>query len=311
MSWKSLVGAGLVCLLSGSTAFAADGLVWKWEEGQSRRYHIQAQIELAEVLRMRALNNTDVRVRAVHFNINTNCSAIAPVGKKGWELACVFDDLAISAAAVQSEIGRLQPILDEVDEDLSDATMQIILSNDGRVKNIDLEGVIKRDKRTNDRQEVLRLLLGRAFSALDMQLPPKGSDKGKAWRQQTPRIVEFPSSKGSLGMVEVNSIVKEIKGNKVIIESTGKGTIGGGEVVVIGDGERPKNMYTTTVRSVASFNVGRGELMEREYLVQGIPTASSVVSEAGSGPHYIQAVRLAVIPPQVTLPAFGANEELE
>jgi hypothetical protein len=260
---------------------------------------------------MRAVNNTDVRISSVHLDINTNCSAVTAIGKRGWELLCTFDDFAISAGAIASEKGRLPPILDEIDADMAEASMQVVLLNDGRLRSVDLEGVVKRNARTNARHEVLRLLLARAFSALDLQLPDKGADKGKAWRQQTPRIVEFPSSKGSLGMVEVDSYVKESAGNKITIESSGRGTIGGGEVVAVGDGDRPKNMYQMTVRSVTSFNVGRGEILDREYLVHGIPTASSVASEAGEGPHYVQAVRLTIVPPQTTLPAFGSNQELE
>ena len=61
---------------------------WKWTEGQTRRFFIQVQVQLAEVLVFRATSNTDVRVTEVQLNINSDCKAVSPVGKRGWELSC-------------------------------------------------------------------------------------------------------------------------------------------------------------------------------------------------------------------------------
>ena len=102
---------------------------------------------------------------------------------------------------------------------MNEASMQLVLLNDGRLRSVDLEGVVKRNTRTVDMHETLRLVLTRAFSILDLQLPVKGDDKGKAWRQSGSRVAEFPSNKGSFGLVEIDSVVKEVTGNKVTIES--------------------------------------------------------------------------------------------
>jgi hypothetical protein len=311
MNWKSWIITGIAGLTLGNSAWATEGLSWKWTEGQSRHFYIQSQVQLAEVMVFRATNNTDVRVTEIQLNISSTCTAVSPVGKRGWELSCSFDDFAIQAAAIQSEKGRLLPILDEVDENMKSATMQLVLLNDGRLRGIDLEGIVKRNTRTVDMHETLRLVLIRAFSVLDLQLPPKGDDKGKAWRQSGSRVAEFPSNKGTFGLVEIDSAVKEVQGNKVTIESIGRGTIGGGEMITLGDRERPKNMYATELRGTASFNVARGELLDREVLVQATPTASSVAAEAGSGPAYVQALRLVTVAPNSSVPAFGPNAELE
>lgn len=311
MNWKSWVITGIAALSLSTPAWATEGLTWKWTEGQTRQFFIQAQVQFAEVMVFRATNNVDVRVTELQLNINTNCEAVAPVGKRGWELACGFDDFAIQGAAIATEKGRLLPILDEVDEYMKVASVQLVLLNDGRLRSLDLEGIVKRNTRTVDMHETLRLVLSRAFSILDLELPPKGDDKGKGWRQTGSRVAEFPSNKGTFGMVEIDNGVKEVQGNKVTIESVGRGTIGGGEMITLGDQERPKNMYNTDIRGTASFNISRGELLEREVLVQATPTASSVASEAGAGPAYVQAIRLVTVAPTATVPAFGANAELE
>jgi hypothetical protein len=311
MNLKAWVVTGIASLLIGGPAWAAEGLTWKWTEDQTRRFYIQAQIQLAEVMVFRATNNTDVRITELQLNINTNCKAVAPVGKRGWELDCSFDDFAIQGAPIATEKGRLLPVLDEVDAYMKEASVQLVMLNDGRLRSLDLEGIVKRNTRTVDMHETLRLVLTRAFSVLDLELPSKGEDKGKAWRQTGSRVAEFPSNKGTFGLVEINHAVKETQGNKVTIESTGRGTIGGGEMIMLGDQERPKNMYDTNVRSTAAFNTGRGELLEREVLVQATPTASSVASEAGSGPAFVQAIRLVTVAPSAKVPAFGPNAELE
>ena len=55
----------------------------------------------------------------------------------------------------------------------------------------------------------------------------------------------------------------------------------------------------------------RNAVLEREVLVQATPTASSVASEAGSGPAFVQAIRLVTVAPSAKVPAFGPNAELE
>lgn len=183
---------------------------------------------------------------------------------------------------------------------------------DGRLRNYNLEGLSKEWRRENRMIETLRLVLGRAFASFDMQLPKKGEARGKPWRQTGVLAMSLPSASGSVGQSSIDHEVKKVEGNRVEILSSGRGIVGSGEMIAVQPGapERPANMYDMSLQGFALFDVELGTLVDRQYVVQGAPTASSIASEGTEGISYVQAVRLMLIPEGEQAPALGPNREL-
>lgn len=305
----SLALAGLVLCLP-LQAQATTGLAWQWTQDQARRYFIQTQVRLSEPLLFLAQANRDVRVTEFQVNLNLNCVAANPLGKKAWELSCAIDDFAIQAAPISTEQGRLLDILNEYDEKLTGAHLEVVLTLDGRVRTVDLEDVKKQNQRGATIHENLRLVLARSIAGLDLQLPKKGDDRGEPWRQSAAQIAGFPSNLGSVGAVQIDHLVQSSNGDVYDLAMTGRGTMGSGEMIVVGNEERPRNMFEMAISGSATFDTNEGTLVSREYLVDAKPTASSI-DATGSGVDYVQAARVVLVKEGQEVPAFDENAELE
>ncbi|MBT3219357.1 MAG: hypothetical protein HN348_09725 [Proteobacteria bacterium] len=291
-------------------AQATTGLVWNWTPDQARRYFVQTQVRLPEPMLFLALANRDVRVTEFQVNLNLNCVAANALGKKAWELSCAIDDFAIQAAPISTEKGRLIDILNEYDEMLTNAHLELVLTLDGRVRTVDLEGIDKRNKRSDIIHENLRLILARSVAGFDLRLPKKGDDRGGPWRQTNAQIAGFPSELGSMGAVEIDHLVQSSTNTVHELAMTGRGTMSSGEMIVVGNQERPRNLFEMAISGTAQFDGAAGELVSREYLVDAKPTASSMDS-TGTGVNYVQAAHIVLVKEGQQVPAFDENAELE
>lgn len=302
----------LVCaLLLGAPrlAVAGEALAWNWDS--PRRYQLLADVKLAEWLNFTKTHNVDARVTSFLLGITTTCTDTGGGGKRNFDLACRIEDVQIEATSTRSDAGRLLPILDEIDGKLVGATVRVLQGRDGRIKNYDLEGLDRDWRRENLMVETLRLVLGRAFAAFDLGLPRKG-DVARPWRQTGVLAMALPSAHGSIGQSTIDHQVAAVDGSRVEIASTGRGIVGAGEMIAVqrGGPERPANMYEMTIQSLSVFDRELGTLIDRQYLVEGVPTASSIAAEGTAGTTYVQAVRLTWIPEGEEAPALGPNREL-
>lgn len=305
----AVVFAVLLGALAPRPAAAGEALAWTWDT--PRRYHLAADVKLAEWLRFTKSHNVDARVTSFLLRVVTTCEDTGRGGKRNFDLACRIDDVQIEAQSTRSDAGRLLPILDEIDGKLVGATVRVLQGADGRIKNYDLEGLDKDWRRENLMVETMRLVIGRAFASLDFGLPRKG-DVAKPWRQTGVLAMAMPSAHGSIGQSTVDHQVGSIDGSRVEISSSGRGIVGAGEMITVqaGGAERPANMYEMTLQSLSVFDRELGTLVDRQYLVEGAPTASSIAAEGTAGTHYVQAVRLVLIPDGEEAPALGANREV-
>jgi len=295
-----------------SPAAAADGLVWNWDGDVKRTYLLRSQVLLPEFMQFNKERNRDARVTEFLVSIITTCNATEKLGKDKYELKCVIDDFAMSGSPPKSDAGKLTAIFDEMDAKLVDGGwVQIIFATDGRIMDYDLEGVDKSNTRNRSIQENMRLLLGRVFASMDMQLPKKGVAPDVPWEQKSsPLAMHFPSEFGTFGSADVHHQITKA-GDSPEIATSGRGTLGPGEFISVRTGsDRLKNQYDLDYRGVAVFDTKSGTLTEHEYLVEGMPTPSSMAAEGGEGVGYVQMTRLELLPEGQAAPALGPNEEV-
>ena len=81
MNWKSWIVTGIAAAGLGSPAWPTEGLSWKWTEGQTRRFYIQAQVRLAEVMIRRPLQRE--RYTCKRFPAKSERDTILPVKTQG------------------------------------------------------------------------------------------------------------------------------------------------------------------------------------------------------------------------------------
>lgn len=316
MGWSNTVLAGCLASLAWApVAMATEGLAWGWPEGESHRYFLEADVQTPYLLQFNAQANDNIRVAKFTLTLNTLCTNIGDMGKKGFELKCSIDDVRLVAMPTASDAGRgLLGILDEIDAGYLGASATIMMGRDGYVRSVSLDGVTDRIRRMREMEETMRLMLARSVSALDLGLPRKGDDGGSAWLVKKTTVFQLPSKFGSFGSSTIQSKVVEQDGAQVLIQTTGRGSVASGESAVVGTPEgaavdRPRDTYDMVIQSIARFDTERGLLVERVVTAEGNVTASSQTAENGVGVAYIQVLNVKLADDK-QIPPFAENGEI-
>lgn len=296
-----LLTIALAALLSTPAARAQDfepieGLEWSWAPGESHQWYVEAEIHLPGFIWFAAEHNKEARVVSYQVRMLTTCEP-ALENKKGWELACVIDDIGLKAATLSPDQPQLPEILDELDTKLTGAPLQLELRKDGRLRSLDLEGMEKENLRTGRIQENTRLVLYRAMAGFDLQLPRKGYARYPSWAQTDSVLMWSPSAVGTLGSTEFVHQIIERKGDLVIVQTLGRG-------MVVPAAQA--NQYDTDLDAMAVFDLKQGVLTERVWNALGKPTASSVVAEGGKGLVYRQQGKITLVSGDA--PEVGTSE---
>lgn len=314
MKW--LRGLVVGCLLgSVNVAWATSGLAWQWGDEEERRYFMEAELLLPEIIVLSQAENLNVRVSEITMTLVTTCRLVPPPGKKLFELSCSVDDIRLVGAPVRGDAGRLIPILDQLDASMLQAEIQVAITKDGRVRTVSLEGLEDRLRRLRMIEETMRLLVQRGFAGLDLRMPKKGEDEGRAWEDSSSLSLGFVTMMGTYGKGLVYHGVVATEGDVVRIESQGGGVMmpGTDQTVVTPDGSsvsRSRDSYEMVHRGVTRFDVAKGALVERTYQVIGLPTSSSQISEGAAGVSYVQNLRVLALDSEQDAPRLPGNGEL-
>ena len=299
MRWLSLL------LVSVSPSFAAadsspesGALEWKWEEGVTRRWLMETEVNLPQFMWLSADRTYEARVRAFQVSAVVECQ-LAGVQARSNELACTFTDIAIRAAAITGDAGKglLDPILSELAQKAFTSKLQVIQRFDGDLTHIDLDDVQKRDtnRKTMRMDENLRLILVRAISGLELRMPKGGASPDGLWAEYDATLMLAPSMAGSNAGVEIIHHVIERRADcAVVIETAGRGTVTSVELA--------SNTLATEMSGITVFDTASGAMLERVWTVNGMPTASSSMAEGYAGIPYVQVGRLR---------ALGPNEQVD
>jgi hypothetical protein len=210
--------------------------------------------------------------------------------------------VGLKASGLPQEKGLLQPILEELDERLTGADVQLVVRDDGRLANIDLEGLDRRYQRVGRMNENLRLVVTRAFAGLDLPLPRirQDGELHPQWVQSDSWLLRAPVATGNLGTAQVVHTTSDADAR--VLEIT---TVGRGMMVPGGGGNR----YDVVVDGEAAFDTTEGRLLDRTWSMIGVPTPSSAIAEGTAGYPYLQVGRIAHLPNDQQVDV-GVTEEL-
>ncbi len=292
-------------LFAARDAAAAEGLQWTWDA--PLRYYLEADVNYPTRITLQAENNIQSRVWASTTRVVTTCAPYGEPAKRSLEVRCAIDDIAFAAVPQDVDAENLVTVLDETEKMLQGAYVQLEFGYDGRIRAIDLEGFST--KNVNDRvretQETTRVILIRAFAALDLELPKEGRDGGEPWEQQGALALGFPSLRGSIGSAPVTIQVARESGSLVTLLTRGGGVVGPGETMVTTG--QPMNQYDLKITGSATFDTAKHALVARQYTVHGDLTPSSLQAQGGTGVPYIQNVQLRLLAPDEPAPQIGEN----
>jgi hypothetical protein len=184
---------------------------------------------------------------------------------------------------------KVAKILAEADERLTGTKLQIQVSDDGQVQNVDIEGLEAHDQRTRRINETLRILLARMMAGFDMKLRKWNNLSEGQWVEYNPELMAMPTpdfvaSRGSSILIHQ---LNKYRGERVV-QSVGRGTIS------YGDGSN-ENFFSTRFNGVSIYDPEEGYMTERVWSLFGTPTASSAIADAGAGAPYWHAGRIRIL----------------
>ncbi len=219
-----------------------------------------------------ALENVDARAWKVGASMVIDCT------HEGSSSSCEVLRATFVGSAPEAEQADLDTVLEEYARLVADSTIQVEWHGLGRVRSIDIEGVPKSTSREAVVQEHLRMLVSRAFSPLELELPKGGDDKGKSWKQRghplALRLVEVSGTTG--GVKLLHEVVGEEDG-LLLINSAGEGIVQSGLSIENGANQTVSMMMA----GQAKFDPARGLVVYNKEVVQGVFTAQS--GRIGSG----------------------------
>ena len=265
--------AGMVVVLLGASAAQAATVGLNLDP--PTRYRAEVLVQNGTPVQLLGSNNLNARATMVAMALELTCDGSA-AGSRGWEVACDVDTAQLQGTAITPpEQERLDTIMAEYGTLLSQATLQIGIGSDGRVRLVDVEGIEKRDERMSVVHEYIRLLVRRAFAPADVQLPKKGEAAvGERWKQKSGALpMEVFSRFGTIGGSVVTYEVLAADGAGVVVQRSGRGNIGvssTGATMGFEDGsqETPTGqLYNTTMAGLLRF-VG-DSWVYGEYTTQG------------------------------------------
>lgn len=280
------------------------GLVWRWEEGQHRRFLASADVELVEPLEFNGLVNTDNRIGAFKAMFVLDCAATTRVGKAAWELTCDIDAASVVVTPIPSHRGKCGPVAEEWARQFDDVyTVVIVQTADGRLRDVSLRGTNVDTDRFQRIGEWQRQMLLRALAPLDVHLPKKGEVQGEGWFQKAGMAMAYPSFSGGIGSYRwAHALAEGAAPPMVSWIQQAEGTIQPG-----GDGVETAMMtLSLKLDGSATFDTSAGQLVQASYFEDGYATASSVQAEAGRNGKYTQTSFIQLLGDEVPmLPASG------
>lgn len=256
-----------------------------WDWSKPHRWYLESDVQLPMFMWFQTPFNHQARSSYFQLRVVTQCAPGTALNAKNWEVACTLEDVALSASPMAQEEGQMGEIVEELDQLLTGAVAQIQVRPDGKLVNLDLEGIDRRNQRGGQVVENLRLVLLRGFSAIDLELSKKGEAQ---WIEKSPLLMAAPAAVGTAGLAQVVHTVTGVDGVFVTLHSEGQGVM-----TPSGQVEGPvENRYDTRLVSEERWDTRARKLVQRSWTVVGTPTASSGIAAGAAGYAYLQVGRL-------------------
>lgn len=257
-----------------------------WDYTKPQRLGLKTDVYLPEMIWFASGYNKQARVREFSLGLIADCKP-QTVSRRVVEVACTLERVGLQAMSLPQEQGLVEPIVGEIDARLTGAIVQLQMRNDGALKNIDIDGLTRRNQRFGRINENLRLIVTRAFAGLDLPLPK--SDPRQGWIQNRSWLLSAPALTGAAGVSEIVNKVISNEGHHVFVASAGRGIVSPRDGI---------NTYTLRLEAEATIDSATGTLVERTWMMAGGPTPGSLIAQGFEGYPYLQRGHIVALGPE-------------
>ena len=193
---------GLVCLGASALtpAHATEGLSWELS-GQEVRYRVQTDIRSPQSFLLQAKKNVSFQSNHIQTSMMTHCGDVEARGKKAFALKCTVEDISLRAGFSSGHEEHVEDILKEWESTLKGAQVELVITRNGQVRYADLDNVDMNNRRETEIHGAMEMLLARAYTGFDAQLPKDGTDGNSGqWSIKHANTMGTPSAKGLPGV---------------------------------------------------------------------------------------------------------------
>ncbi len=252
------------------------------------RWAMATELVVPHPIWLMADRNRSVRVKALQIHSVLACEKDWKLTRRRWQVHCTMEDMGIQAVPVAEDrkYEHTQAILDEIDAKLTGASLQLQAKDNGRVVNVQLEGVEADNRRERNSAETLRMILSRLIAGWDMKLR-RGNFLGEGqWVEYDNQLLAMPSHMRSLaGGIVVHQLHK-YKGHRVVQ------TVGEGHLL-----DDLNYSYKVDLQGVSVYDYDEGYMTERVWYVYGERTAAGFYAAGTASLDYWHAGRLLMLEP--------------
>ena len=252
---------------------ARAGIPFEWDvrEGAQHRWVMESEIALPGHVWLYADQNIDVRARSLRVQLVLGCVADAVRGL----FRCGVEQASLAGETYPSEYGLLKPVLDELDEKLTGASVTFSLGRDGRLRSTtvalnDLRN--GKNRRTRYTSEMVRMLVQRTLSPIDLQVPRGGLEEG-GWPQYHATSLQLVTLQGTAGGGRLVHHAQPWGEGLTMVATAGTATMMDGATI-----DLQPQMFATQITGHTVLDTARGTIAEARWEIYGEPTASTGVS---------------------------------
>lgn len=248
---------------------AEEIVVWgdlfaRWDR---TRWMITTELGLPVPLVLARDENEEFQAQRLQIRAIFACDKDWKLSKRKYEVSCDIEDFGMKAMMNQrrmkpDRLEKAQRVLDEIDAKLTGAAVQLQVADDGRVLNIDLEGLPRRNRRMSAANETLRMVMGRLIAGYNLKMQKYNQLHEGKWVEYNSTIMSLPNQ-GNLGSNMLVHYLNRFRGH-VVVQSIGKGTTQAADA-----------MYELDLIGVSIFDDKEGFMTERVWAVNGKSTAST------------------------------------
>lgn len=266
-----------------------------------------AETQLAFPLPFLLLGRLNHEMRVSHVQLRTSilCDKSWRRGEQQFEVVCDIEAVGLQAMTWERHGEEANTILQELDDDLTAASLRLYVTDDGRVDHLSFDHFPAEDRRSQVRRENVRQLWLRLISGFHLHLPQPHKMVDQQWVEYESALMSLPTpllliqgSKPMLGELAAQPRFASMGGSTLVhrldpfrgvlvVQSRGQGTLWDGAML-----ESLENFYRVELQAVAVYHPESGIMTERVYSVFGHATASSATAEAMPGAVYAHSGRL-------------------
>jgi hypothetical protein len=261
---------------------AEEIIVWgdrfaRWE----RRWLVRTEVLFAPQHVLYAVTNHETRLNRLQIRAVLDCDKDIKLLAGNWEVNCTIEDIGLVGLVQRRGRDDLH-VLEQTDAALTGARLQLQVSAEGGVANVDVEGLVPRNERDRLRIESYRQILSRVILPFHLGLPKVIHD-GAKWYEYNSRLLSMPSQFASGGSTTIAHFLDEHEGY-LLVQSLGEGVVrpvvgidalGFDENGMASIADVPVDTYEVGMHGVALFDKDTGIMEERVWVFEGGLTPGS------------------------------------